>query len=68
LVQRGYDDKHICFELLSNDDGHWSIFNGHASSYWIPEIQELFVEVNKWMANNCVSDIHDGHVFGFKLT
>ena len=70
LYKRGGDaDPHVCFLVLSEDDGHWFVSEHGASSYWLPDLVSQLHLADKWMAENCIAgrwgytfkgDHHDG--------
>ena len=66
LVWRGPKDPHICFEILSEDDGHWFYSNGSASTSWLPLLIKVLKYANQWMIKNCEPDIVHGIQFGWK--
>lgn len=68
LVQRGLGDNHICFEILSEDDGHWFVSGCcGTSSYWMPGLIKVLRHAQKWMRENCIADIDkNGHCWGYK--
>ena len=69
LVKRGRNDPHICFEILSEDDGHWYVSCGgsYASSYWMPGLLKVMRFAQKWMKRNCLDDVgKNGHWWGYK--
>ena len=37
LVLSG-SDGHVCFEILSEDDGYWFIKKSYSASYWFPDM------------------------------
>ena len=63
LVQRGENDKHVCFEILSEDDGHWFLKQSYSSSYWLPDLMEALKAAEEWMKANCEPDMYK-HVGG----
>ncbi len=67
LVYRGPNDSHICFEIMTHDDGHWFVSHFHASSSWMPSLIELLSTAHKWMVDNAIPDIHNGHQFGYNI-
>ncbi len=68
LVERGPGDNHICFEILSEDDGHWFVSSGNgASSFWMPGLIKVLRYAQKWMKENCIADIDgNGNCWGYK--
>jgi hypothetical protein len=65
LVHRGKNDTHICFEIMTEDDGHWFISGGNASSAWLPELIELLTAADKWMREHSTPDMYNGHQLGY---
>ena len=64
LAPRGKDDPHVCFYILTEDDGTWFVKNeGGASSFWIPDLISIIKEAETWMANNCIKDGGWGYNF-----
>lgn len=49
LRKRGPQDDHICFEVISEDDGHWyPCFSGGTSSFWFDAYLEVLSAAKKW--------------------
>ena len=71
LVWRGDRDSHICFEVLSEDDGHWFLMNqgggSSSSSYWVPDLRKVLLAAEKWMKKNANPDICNNHQYGYKI-
>lgn len=67
LVNRGRNDNHVCYVLLSCDDGAWSVSSGASSSYYIPELVMLLAVVNEWIETNCAPDMYDGRQYGWRF-
>ena len=67
LVQRGDKDRHICFQLLIEDDGYWYEMSEHSqpSSYWISDLQNVLKKANAWIKKNCDKD-ECGYGYNFK--
>ena len=47
LVQRGPNDPHACFELLTEDDEFWSVTGVGASTVWLDDLIEQLQEAKK---------------------
>ncbi|MFW9876258.1 MAG: hypothetical protein ACFFG0_24415 [Candidatus Thorarchaeota archaeon] len=69
LSQRGINDKHVCFEIIHEDDGHWfyPTHHGGSSSSWFNEIIEVLTEAKKWCEENCEPDIYHGRQYGWNF-
>jgi len=67
LRNRGKDDKHVCFEILGEDDGYWFSTNGTASSAWFENLEGVVAEARKWCEENCEPDIHNDIQYGWKF-
>jgi hypothetical protein len=64
LVQRGANDKHVCFLPIVEDDESWYISSGSSiSSFWLPEMIEQFKIAEEWMKVNCEKDGAYGYKF-----
>ena len=40
LIRRGENDNHICFDILTEDDGNWFSSKEPSSSFWIKDLIE----------------------------
>ncbi len=68
LRPRAREDRHVCFTILSEDDGTWFISSGRGSStYWLPSLLQVLEEANVWCASHCDPDEADGKVCGWKF-
>ena len=68
LLPRGSEDDHICFIILSEDDGHW--FQSHSgwSSYWLEDVRKQMERAEAWCKVNAEPDIHrNGGQYGYKF-
>lgn len=64
LSERNDGKKHILFTILVEDDGHWfASKSGVASAYWIPDLQEVLVEVKKYLDEEAIYKEGDGWYF-----
>ena len=54
LVPRDANDPHVCFELLTEDDGFWLSGVSCPSSYWLPDLIQVLSKARTWMNKNCV--------------
>ena len=50
-------DKHVCFQILSEDDGHWWYEENFSSSHWLLEMIELLEEAHQYLRKHCEMDI-----------
>lgn len=66
LCYRGITDSHICYEILTEDDGNWFLSRNGASSFWLPEMLELFKTADKWLKTNAEPDLYNGVQYGYK--
>ncbi len=67
LHYRGINDHHICWEILTEDDGNWFLSKEGASSSWLPELIELLTKAEKWMYEHAKPDIYNNIQYGYKL-
>lgn len=66
LKQRGKDDLHISFQILTGDDGTWFVSeNDGVSSHWFDEYIEVLERAVEWCKKNAVRESH-GYGFKFK--
>lgn len=49
LRERGPDDKHICFDIFSEDDGWWCKQGSGSSSFWIDDLIEQLQRAKEHM-------------------
>jgi hypothetical protein len=66
LTPRGDKDNHICFTILSEDDGSWFTKDVSASSYWIDDLIEQLQMAKRYMKTQ-KPDMYDGQQLGFKF-
>ena len=54
LVPRSKTDNHICFIILTEDDGYWYFgTNSYStSSFWLDDLQIEIGKAKKWMEQN----------------
>ena len=64
LVQRDANDTHVCLQLLSEDDEHWSKVGTRFSSYWIDDLIEQLYTAKK--ALESLPKAKDGFGYDFK--
>lgn len=57
LRQRGPNDPHVCFVILSEDDGHWFATRGGASTSWLDDLKSVIERAEKWCKSNCAPDM-----------
>jgi len=68
LIKRGLNDEHICFELISEDDGHWfSSYSGVASSSWLEALEKVIAEAKQWCEKNGVPNVQHGRQYGWNF-
>lgn len=41
LVQRGPNDKHVCIQIMTEDDGYWRASDVKLSSSWIDHLLDV---------------------------
>lgn len=68
LYKRGDDDKHVCVDIVHEDDGNWFLSENGFSSYWLPELQKLLEEAADWMKKNCLEDKVGRNIWGYKFS
>jgi hypothetical protein len=64
LVQRDRDDKHICFEVLVEDDEVWHTMGGRTSSAWLDELIDVLQKARASMKHHA-PDKHEGRQYGW---
>ena len=62
LVQRGPDDKHICFQLLVEGRGSGS----YSSSYWLDELIEVLQNARASMKHHSPDKVN-GRQYGWRF-
>jgi hypothetical protein len=67
LRPRGHGDPHICFEIISEDDGYWFTYGGGSSSYWLEDYMEVLKAARGWCESNAKPDMHEGNQCGWKF-
>jgi len=65
LVDRGENDKHICFEIFGEDDGHWFRVGHGSSSFWIDDLIKQLQLAKEYMEKHEAKD-KDGYGHEFK--
>jgi hypothetical protein len=66
LTPRGVNDNHICFEILTEDDGNWFTSDLYSSSHWC---EDLITQLNlalEFMKTQ-EPDIYEGTQYGWKF-
>ena len=56
LSLRGPDDPHICFTILTEDDGNWHVSSGRSSAYWLADLEEVMGRINTWLEQHADKD------------
>lgn len=59
LQKRGPDDNHVCFIILTEDDGYWFVTKWPeqgTSSYWLPELIDCLEQAKDWLHRNAEKD------------
>lgn len=57
LVERGDNDRHVCFLTLVEDDGNWFVKSDtQTSSFWLPEFVKVAERAMQWVTDNCDPD------------
>jgi hypothetical protein len=68
LHERTRVDRHVCFTILSKDDGNWFIEgDGGSSSYWLADVAGVLAEAMVWCKENCDPYTVSGLVYGWKF-
>lgn len=70
LRPRSSTDKHVMYEILVEDDGHWfpvSQGSGTASSFWFEDHIHVIVAALKWCMDNCEPDFKHGKQYGWRF-
>lgn len=62
LVPRGKNDNHICFYILTEDDGVWFVSNNMGSTYWLHDLKKQLQQVEKWLSENAIK-VDYGYMF-----
>ena len=57
LRMRGRNDPHVCFHILSEDDGHWFVNEGGASTSWFSDLTSVIERAVTWCTTNCDADV-----------
>lgn len=66
LRPRGVSDPHICFEIISEDDGFWFPYTGNgASSSWFDDTIAVLAAAKAWCEQNAIPDVHEGRQYGW---
>lgn len=65
LLPRGENDKHVCVQVLAEDDEYWFPSQGQFSCHWLSDLQAVLSEAQGWMEANCIPD-KDGYGWQFK--
>lgn len=64
------NEKHICFQILGEDDGYWFVRgDDHCiSSYWIKDMHEVINAAYSWCVSECERDSDSyGRFAGYQL-
>ena len=67
LKKRDVDDLHVIIYFLAEDDGNWFVSENGISSFWIPDFNQIWAEVQVWIQENCDPDVSDGISWGYKF-
>jgi hypothetical protein len=59
FVERGPKDKHVCIQLLSEDDETWFEVGNSFSSFWLDDLIQVLERAKALMASNP----NQNHVF-----
>lgn len=65
LTRRGDEDPHVCFTVVTEDDGNWFVSQSHTSSFWYPDLMRQIQAAQAWMEANCVKN-PDGFGYDFR--
>jgi hypothetical protein len=64
LKQRGPNDPHVCYVILTEDDEYWFVSSEQsASAFWMPELMDCFEQATEWLRHNAVKDEHGCYRF-----
>ena len=66
LIPRGTNDNHICFEILTEDDGTWFTSSSYFSSFWCEELIIQLQYAHDYMKTQ-EPDMYEGQQFGWKF-
>jgi hypothetical protein len=66
LVPRGVNDNHICFEILTEDDGNWFLSENSSSSHWCEELIAMMQMALEYMKTQ-EPDMHEGTQYGWNF-
>ena len=64
LIPREENDRHICLQILLEDDEYWFAQENTFSSFWLSELQEVLKAVQEWLKKNADPDPSN---FGWKF-
>lgn len=72
LRKRDTNDQHICFEIISSDDGFWMPGHGEMSTAWLNEFIALLTAARNWCEENALPEINQcphvpNHIFGWRF-
>ena len=72
LRKIGIDDQHICFEIISSDDGFWMPGCGEMSTAWLNEFIAVLTAARNWCEENALPEINQcphvpNHIFGWRF-
>jgi hypothetical protein len=62
LLPRGKNDNHVCFVVVTEDDGLWFCSKNKGSSGWIGELAFQLERAEKWLKKNAI-----GEVYGYRF-
>lgn len=65
LRPRGWDDNHVCFDILTEDDEYWFVNRSGGSSHWMPELLEAMQAAIDWCKANALADIDNDIQYGY---
>ena len=69
LYPRSSEDPHVCFELLTEDEGNWLLGLNGPSSFWLPDLITALSKARTWMNKNCIKEqAEDGTTCGYKFS
>lgn len=64
LEENGEEDNHICFLIVSEDDGNWFLSEGSgASSSYLSDLKAQISLAEDWIKHNAVKDGRYGYRF-----
>lgn len=63
LKERGKNDSHVTFVILTEDDEQWFVSKEPSSTAWIIDLQDQIDEAIMWLEQNAETDGMHGWKF-----